>query len=121
VLPHGGGIDGRSQLRVPAGTEIVWSTYTLNRQSDLFGKDWAEFRPERWENASVADTDYFMPFGSGPRACLGQQMALTTLSYVIVSILITFSEIACKDKRDFKEAQAVSFRNKYGTVVSMTE
>ena len=58
-----------------------------------------------------------MPFGSGPRICMGQQMAQTEISYTIVRLLQEFVTIESKDDRPFKEARAVSFYNAYGTMV----
>ncbi|KAF3766855.1 cytochrome P450 [Cryphonectria parasitica EP155] len=108
TLPTGGGSDGRSPIPITAGTTVVWSTYSLNRDPRLYGEDWAAFRPDRWTTAR----DFFMPFGSGPRACLGQQMVQTEVMYVVVRLLQEFSQIsmaAGECNKPFKEAKAVSF------------
>lgn len=61
--------------------------------------------------------DFFMPFGSGPRTCLGQAMVLTEVSYVLARLLQEFPSLAM-DAADvgvpFKEAKAVSFYNEGG-------
>lgn len=154
-------MDGQSPILVPAGATVIWSTYSLNRDAQRYGEDWADFRPDRWTNLMQAkDTtttctspngstgeqderridigggggtqigegphdalggimwrDFFMPFGSGPRSCLGQQMVQTEVSYVLVRLLQEFGEITI-DKADigrpFREAKAVSFYNDGG-------
>lgn len=61
--------------------------------------------------------DFFMPFGSGPRSCLGQQMVQTEVAYVLVRLLQEFSVITMDDAVaavPFKEARAVSFYNDGG-------
>lgn len=59
----------------------------------------------------------FMPFGSGPRSCLGQQMVQTEVAYVLVRLLQEFPAITVDDAdigHPFREARAVSFYNKEG-------
>ncbi|CAN8101932.1 unnamed protein product [Discula destructiva] len=155
ALPRGGGLDGQSPFIVRAGATVVWSTYTLNRDSRRYGDDWAEFRPERWAATlarpkdtntvvagSTADArgegdmpqgnaadaieigdnwrDFFMPFGSGPRTCLGQVMVQTEVMYVLVRLLQEFLSLSM-DVADvgvpFKEAKAVSFYNEGGVSI----
>lgn len=120
TLPRGGGPDGQSPVAVRAGTSVVWSVYALNRSPALYGDDWAAFRPERWENARAATTAHFMPFGSGPRSCIGQQMAQTEISYVLLRLLQTFERLESRDDRPFREAEAVSFYSAHGTLVGMS-
>lgn len=67
---------------------------------------------------------FFMPFGSGPRACLGQQMAQNEVSYVVVRLLQEFPSLVGTREEEaeqtpFREAKAVSFRNADGVWVSV--
>ena len=57
----------------------------MHRRKDLWGEDADKFRPERWESRRPG-WDY-LPFNGGPRICIGQQFALTELSYVIIRLL----------------------------------
>lgn len=53
TLPRGGGGQGgQGEIFVRAGTTVLWSTYSLNRDPRWYGQDWAEFRPERWLSLS---------------------------------------------------------------------
>lgn len=123
TLPRGGGPDGQSPVVVRAGTSVVWSIYALNRSPRYYGADWAAFRPERWEGLRPLATSacpHFMPFGSGPRSCIGQQMAQTEIAYVLVRLLQTFDSVESRDERPFREAEAVSFYSAHGTMVTMS-
>ena len=48
VLPLGGGEDGKSPALVKKGQLVAWSSYAMHRREDLYGKDAADFKPERW-------------------------------------------------------------------------
>ncbi|OAA74690.1 Cytochrome P450 [Akanthomyces lecanii RCEF 1005] len=122
TLPRGGGPDGQSPVAVRAGTSVVWSIYALNRSPLHYGHDWAVFRPERWADnlRPLATSPHFMPFGSGPRSCIGQQMAQTEISYVLVRLLQVFGTLRSRDERPFREAEAVSFYSAHGTMVEMS-
>lgn len=64
----------------------------------------------------------FMPFGSGPRTCLGQAMVQAEVTYVIVRLLQEFPVLAMDSadvERPFKEAQAVSFYNEGGVRIQL--
>ncbi|KAL6361501.1 hypothetical protein LRP88_04970 [Fusarium phalaenopsidis] len=87
VLPKGGGPDGQSPLFVPKGTACRWSSYSLHRRKDIYGDDAEEFKPERWDTLR-AKWEY-IPFSGGPRICIGQQFALTQMSYLITRLFQT--------------------------------
>lgn len=60
---------------------------------------------------------FFMPFGSGPRTCLGQQMVQAEVSYVIVRLLQEFAHLEMEEGhkgKPFREAKAVSLYNADG-------
>jgi len=124
LLPHGEGIDGQSPILVRRGTSVTWSTYALNRQAEVHGEDWTEFRPDRWFTSSslhsdegpvLQSKDEFMPFGSGPRNCLGQQFAMLQTSYIAARLLAAFEHFQLRDENVFQEAAAVTHYNGRGT------
>ncbi|OAP54522.1 hypothetical protein AYL99_10970 [Fonsecaea erecta] len=97
ILPEGGGVDGKSPLLIPAGTKVAFNIYALHHRRDIFGMDADVFRPERWEEIGAgAMSDFegaFVPFILGPRVCLGKNMAMMTVSYLIVRILQKFEHL----------------------------
>ncbi|QDT39493.1 cytochrome P450 [Stratiformator vulcanicus] len=75
-------------LTLGCGSPVVFSQYITHHRSDLF-KAPDEFRPGRWEWISPGPYEY-LPFGSGPRMCLGAGMAMTILKTTLPAILKKF-------------------------------
>merc|ERR1712000_409922 len=87
TLRHGGGPDGTQPLPVLRHTPIAYSTLVMQRRTDLYppqSDTFAHpevFSPERWSVWHPKPHEY-IPFNAGPRICIGQQFALTEMSYV---------------------------------------
>ncbi|KAL1021627.1 hypothetical protein UPYG_G00015750 [Umbra pygmaea] len=85
-------------VTIPKGTVVMVPVMTLHYHS----KHWPEpeiFRPERFskENRENIDPYTFLPFGIGPRNCIGMRLALQSIKLVIVEILQNFSFVTCKE------------------------
>lgn len=109
TLPTGGGPDGDRPVFVPAGCEVNFSTFVMQRRADLWGADAEQFVPERWEAARPGWN--YAPFNGGPRICIGQQFALTEAGYSIVRILQRYDGIEGLDvdpARDYYNFTIVS-------------
>jgi len=91
TLPRGGGPDGSKPIFVRKGQVVEYSIHVLHRRKDIWGDDAEEFKPERWQGRRPGWE--FLPFNGGPRICIGQQLALTTASYVVVRLLQRFERV----------------------------
>jgi cytochrome P450 len=74
-------VDGRP---VPAGTLAIISPWLVHRRPDLW-PDPESFRPERFVDGT-ARTGY-LPFGQGPRLCIGREFALGEMVVVLAELL----------------------------------
>ncbi|CAL1200481.1 unnamed protein product [Candida parapsilosis] len=90
TLPRGGGVDEKAPIFIAKGTRIVYPLWVANRNEEHFGENTGEFIPERWEQLPRSGGIAFMPFSVGPRACLGQSLALTEAAYITIRLLQTF-------------------------------
>ncbi len=73
---------------LPARTHIVYSPAVTHRRPDLY-PDPSRFRPERWETIDPSPYEY-LPFGAGPRRCLGATFAAMELKVVLPIVLQQF-------------------------------
>jgi cytochrome P450 len=68
----------------PAGTEVSCSPYELHTGSAFHNP--RQFKPERWLTPSSEMHSNWMPFGLGPRRCIGMNLALTELHYAVYAL-----------------------------------
>ena len=78
--------------RVRAGSLIVISPYVLHRHRLLWDRPDA-FDPRRFLGAAQATIDRFayLPFGTGPRKCIGSSFALQEATLVLATIVRHFA------------------------------
>uniref|UniRef100_A0A4W5RAM4 unspecific monooxygenase n=1 Tax=Hucho hucho TaxID=62062 RepID=A0A4W5RAM4_9TELE len=79
---------------IPKDCVVLVPTWALHRDLEIWS-DPEEFKPERFskENKESIDPYTYMPFGAGPRNCIGMRFALIMIKLAIVEILqsLTFS------------------------------
>uniref|UniRef100_J3MRN9 Cytochrome P450 n=1 Tax=Oryza brachyantha TaxID=4533 RepID=J3MRN9_ORYBR len=88
---------------VRAGDAVLISLYAMGRMEALWGKDWREYRPERWLTVSVSGdgggrkkqlryvpSHKFLAFNSGPRMCHGKHIAVAQMKTVAAAVVWNF-------------------------------
>lgn len=76
------------EYTVPAGSEVLVSVYSLHHD----GRFWSApdtFDPSRWRERDRS-ADAYLPFGAGPRRCLGATFARVEARVVLVELLRRF-------------------------------
>lgn len=82
---------------IPAGTRVIYSIYLTQRHPEYWEAP-AQFRPERFE-AGQRPTPYsYLPFGGGPRNCIGGAFAQVE-SKVVLSRIIQQVELTLESNR----------------------
>ncbi|KAE9401944.1 cytochrome P450 monooxygenase pc-bph [Gymnopus androsaceus JB14] len=89
IVPEGGmTVEGISFVE---GTVLSVPSYTIHRDTEVWGEDAEEFRPERWLDLDSEKRDLvnktFNPFSVGPRACVGRNLAFLELQIIVASLV----------------------------------
>ncbi|XP_062587499.1 cytochrome P450 3A11-like isoform X2 [Saccostrea cucullata] len=83
-------------FKIPKGMAVAIPIWILHH-SDKLWKDPEKFDPERFtpENKAKMNPYQFMPFGYGPRICIGKRLALTEIKVAMTKILREFELTTC--------------------------
>ncbi|XP_057619733.1 cytochrome P450 3A11-like [Chionomys nivalis] len=83
---------------VPKGSVVMVPLYSLHHDPQYWPEP-MEFRPERFskENKGSIDPYVYMPFGYGPRNCIGMRFALMNMKLALTKVLQNFSFQSCKE------------------------
>jgi cytochrome P450 len=76
--------------RVKAGTMVTVGVYALQRDPELWDRA-TEFDPDRFrpDLAKGIDRWQYLPFGAGPRTCIGDHFAMLELALAVATIVRT--------------------------------
>jgi cytochrome P450 len=72
-------------LALSRGTAVIFSQFITHRIAELYPEPKA-FRPDRWRTINPSPYAY-LPFGAGPRMCIGAMLAMMTLKTALPTIL----------------------------------
>lgn len=70
----------------PPGTVLSVPSYTIHHLEEIWGEDVNDFKPDRWLNLNARQKMAFNPFSYGPRACVGQNVAVMELQIIIGTV-----------------------------------
>jgi cytochrome P450 len=126
IYPPAPGISGRTALeddtvcgvRVKAGSHVIISPWVLHRQRKLWENP-ERFDPERFSAERSAGRPRFayMPFGAGPRVCIGAAFAmqeavliLATLTQRYRAVLVEEQEIQLQSRITLRPKGGIRMR-----------
>ena len=74
-------------LQLSKGSLVLMSVYELHRHRS-FWKDPEVYRPERFDEIAPKElTQYYYPFGAGPRMCIGNNFAMSEMILTLARIV----------------------------------
>ncbi|WOH03060.1 hypothetical protein DCAR_0522451 [Daucus carota subsp. sativus] len=80
-------------INIPAGVGLTVPVILLHYDHELWGTDAHEFKPQRFSGGVLGATKgkfSYIPFGGGPRICIGQNFAMIEAKMALSMILMTF-------------------------------
>ncbi|XP_013396133.1 cytochrome P450 3A24 [Lingula anatina] len=82
---------------IPKGTGVIVPVYAIHFDPELY-PDPEKFDPERFTPEEKADRNpySYMPFGMGPRNCIGMRLALLQMKVAIVKVLQNLTFKTCE-------------------------
>ncbi|CAG2177895.1 unnamed protein product [Oppiella nova] len=91
---------GNTGITVPKGTSIEIYTYALHRDPEYWPNP-NDFLPDRWFEPTHHPYAY-IPFGSGPRLCVGQRFAINEMRMCLAMLINRFEfTLAQKPQLDY--------------------
>lgn len=78
-------------MKIKKGMTVDVPIWALHHDPEIYPNP-TKFDPERFneENRNSRDSSAFLPFGSGPRNCVGMRFALIEIKYALTTILSKF-------------------------------
>ncbi|XP_036604529.1 cytochrome P450 3A24-like [Trichosurus vulpecula] len=85
-------------LTIPKGTVVMAPAFVLHHDPEYWPEP-EEFRPERFskDNKGSINPYVYLPFGTGPRNCIGMRFALMNIKVATSRLLQEFSFRTCKE------------------------
>ncbi|KAF6140659.1 hypothetical protein GIB67_013952 [Kingdonia uniflora] len=109
---------------VKPGMQIILSFYSEGKMPWIWGEDSLDFKPERWiDNEGKIGHELmskFFVFGTGPRTCLGKDVAYTQLKSAAAAILFN-SEIEVMEGQNIVPGQFINLHMKSGLKVKVRQ
>lgn len=84
-------------VKIPKGISVTFPVCAIHNDPEIWEKP-EQFDPERFtaENKANRHPYAFLPFGQGPRNCIGMRLALLELKVALASILQTLVPTPCE-------------------------
>lgn len=80
-------------LFIPKGMTIEFATGVVQQDKTFWGEDAAKFNPERFArgvSAACSLQQAFVPFGLGPKMCIGNNFAMMEVKIIVARVLRRF-------------------------------
>ncbi|MFC6976877.1 cytochrome P450 [Halomicroarcula sp. GCM10025709] len=75
---------------IPADSEVLLAVWNMHRDGRFYD-DPAQFRPDRWADTTPRERGYeYVPFGAGPRICIGRHFARLEMKLALVTVLARY-------------------------------
>jgi cytochrome P450 len=106
--------------RIPPRSNLYFNFFALHRHPEFWSRP-DEFDPDRFVPAEVAKRPkhVYIPFGSGPRVCIGKHFALTELVIILAMIAQAYRVVIPDGYDNVEPVSHITLHPKGGVHVRM--
>lgn len=111
-----------SKFTIEKGTPIIMSLFGLLRDENNFPSP-IKYIPERFldDNKHFNENAYNIPFGDGPRYCIGARLGKIVVQIGLIKLLTKFNFVAVDDKEIEFDNFSIPLVPKGGVNVTVTK
>jgi len=111
--------DSVGSYKLPSGHNLLISPYALHRD-ERYWPDPEKFMPERFTAEMVKNRprNSYLPFGAGPRMCIGNNFAFMEIQIVLIMIMQRFT-FTVANQEEVQPEPLITLRPKGGVWLSM--
>ncbi|KAJ4826553.1 hypothetical protein Tsubulata_042913 [Turnera subulata] len=113
ILPSGHQVDPKMK--------IIFSAFVMGRMKFIWGEDCLEFKPERFitEGGGIKQvpTYKFVAFNTGPRTCIGKDIALTQMKAMAAAVIHNYDVEVVEGHPVVPHHSSVILHMKHGLMV----
>jgi cytochrome P450 len=102
---------------LPEGTSCILSPLITHRQPEIYERP-LRFEPDRWTRISPSPYEY-LPFGAGPRLCIGMGFASQALRIVLPRILSRFKVELADGAKISRKVQGITMGPRHGLPIRL--
>ncbi|MFS7932622.1 putative cytochrome P450 [Helianthus anomalus] len=103
-------------LELPKGLCVWIPVLAIHHSKEIWGEDVNEFKPDRFAQLKGYEGSFFLPFGGGPRNCVGRAFAIDEAK-IILAMLISKFQFTISDSYKHAPVTLITLKPKYGVQV----
>lgn len=104
---------------IPAGSRFLVSIYNIHRHPDFWASP-TVFDPDRWTaaNSEKQHRLAFMPFGAGPRLCIGNSLAMMEMQ-LLIALVVQRYELRLVAGKPIEPVVSIIMRPRHGLPMTL--
>ena len=87
-------------IKIDKGVQVAADVYTIHYSEEIWGPDAHVFNPDRWLTEDKRHPMAWLPFGAGPRTCIGMRFAYLEEKNFLISCLKKFNIVRSANTPD---------------------